>query len=324
MSIHIIFSGRTHKENETIADCQDFFHLNSELNCFAIADGASQSFYPSLWAELLVNHFCQNPDIKEENWELWLKPIQEEWLKKVKKKVEKAKSELNPVWVTNTNRLNYRESATSTLIGLEFLENYLKVSLVGDSCLFIVKNYQSINTLIASYPLKNSQDFGNRPEYFASYEKNNDFQPTFLDIPFEKPSNSEEKYYFILATDALSEFIFKCLENDKPIFTKINDIHNQQDFEKFVSLARKDKDTISMKNDDVTLIILEVNNLKILQPLASINSQKQNNSLLPPVGISPKQEVNQRENEEKLISLSAELNNNSENITPNEQNQLRD
>ncbi|WP_373479794.1 hypothetical protein [Geminocystis sp.] len=317
MPIRIIFSARTHKESESITDCQDFFHLNSEQNCCAIADGASQSFYPSLWAELLVNHFCQNSDINQENWQLWLKPIQEKWLQEVTEKVETAKRDFNPVWVTNTNRLNRRDSATSTFIGLEFLENKIKVSLVGDSCLFIVKNHQSINTLIASYPLKNSQDFGNRPEYFASYQKNNDFQPNFFDIPFENQRNSE-KFYFILATDALSEFIFQCLENDKPIFTKITNIDNQQDFEKFVSLARKE--TIFMKNDDVALMILEVNNIKILEPLPSINPQKQNNNNL----LSPVTATSNEEKEEELISppLTPNNNNHNNNLQLDQENKL--
>ncbi len=329
MSIQIIFSGRTHKESETITDCQDFFHQNLEQHCIAIADGASQSFYPSLWAELLVNHFCQNPDITPENWQLWLKPIQEKWLQKVQEKVETAQRDLTPVWVTNINRLNRRDSATSTFIGLKFLDNKIKVSLVGDSCLFIVKNHDYKNTLIASYPLENSQDFGNRPEYFASYEKDNDFKPQLFDLLFENQKNSE-KYYFILATDALSEFIFQCLENEKDIWDYLIAISSENEFESFVKEVRNSQD-VKMKNDDVTLMILEVNNIKIFQPLPSINppTEKQINTLLLTKTISGEEEkVNQVENEPTRILALSEFNNNAynnrETITPNEQNQVRD
>ena len=54
------FSDRTHKEMETISGCQDNFSCNEAKNCFAIADGATQSFYSSIWSKLLVDYFCEN------------------------------------------------------------------------------------------------------------------------------------------------------------------------------------------------------------------------------------------------------------------------
>lgn len=278
MSISLIFSGRTHKQSETISDCQDYYQSNSEKDCFAIADGASQSFYPSLWAELLVNHFCKNPEINQENWEQWLELIQEKWLSEVTQKVEQARNQGDASWVTNHNRLKvYQHSATSTFIGLRFLENKVQVSIVGDSCLFIIKNNHSTNknSLLGTYLIKESKDFGNRPEYFASYKKDNHFKPDLFNIPLEAEANSE-KVYFILATDALSEFIFKCIENEKPILQKLLDISQKEDFEKFVLLARRDE-TIGMKNDDVTLMILELSDFTINpSDLSSISEPNRN------------------------------------------------
>jgi len=48
--INIFFAGKTSKENENNEDCQDAFQIKE--NCIAIADGASQSLYPKVWAEL--------------------------------------------------------------------------------------------------------------------------------------------------------------------------------------------------------------------------------------------------------------------------------
>ena len=62
-TVRIVFRGKTPKENENPTDCQDYLDANEANSCFAIADGASQSFYPSIWAELLVDNFCQNPEI---------------------------------------------------------------------------------------------------------------------------------------------------------------------------------------------------------------------------------------------------------------------
>ena len=253
---------KTPKENESLTDCQDYLYANEANSCFAIADGASQSFYPSIWAELLVDNFCQNPDINQVNWEKWLKPIQEKWSSEVIKRVEKAKSESKPTWVTNQNRLNSRVPATSTFIGLQFIENQVTVSIVGDSCLFIVKGHE----LKETHPLKESSAFNDRPEYFASYANHNEYSPKFFAIPL-KHEESPEPLYFILATDALSEYIFKCVEHKETVFKDLLSITSQKEFESFVLQARNSS-SIKMKNDDVALMILSVNDATTLEYLS--------------------------------------------------------
>ena len=44
ISVIPIVSFKTHKESETMSSCQDYFQIDTEKNCFAIADGATQSF----------------------------------------------------------------------------------------------------------------------------------------------------------------------------------------------------------------------------------------------------------------------------------------
>jgi len=51
MLVNCLFSDRTPKESESITDCQDYFEISEAKRCFAIADGASQSFYSAIWAE---------------------------------------------------------------------------------------------------------------------------------------------------------------------------------------------------------------------------------------------------------------------------------
>ncbi len=269
---------RTSKENESITDCQDHLQANAAKNCFAIADGASQSFYPSIWAKLLVENFCKDHDIHQGNWKKWLQLIQKDWSSEVKKRVEEAKSEGKPTWVTNQNRLNSRVPATSTFIGLQFLENpnHVKASIVGDSCLFVVKGHE----LKKKYPLEKSSDFNDRPEYFASYANHNEYPPKFLDIHLDYKESSEP-LYFILATDALSEYIFKCKEGDKgDIFKILLEITSEEKFKDFVSQARNSS-SIKMKNDDVALMILSVSNATILESPSQLTDTTKGDSEVP-------------------------------------------
>jgi hypothetical protein len=262
---------------ETISGCQDDFSYDLAKNRFAIADGATQSFYSSIWSRLLVNYFCKNPEIDQKNWQEWLKPIQQKWLEEVTEKLERAKSDNNPAWIEIQNCLSRFESATSTFIGLQFIENQAKVSIIGDSCLFIFQG----NKLIQTYLLKNSTDFNYRPEYFGSRSKNNDHEPRFLDIKL-KYKQLSDKLYFVLATDALAEYVFKYIEEQTDILKTLLTISSQQEFEDFVKSARHD-DRIKMKNDDVTLMILEVGDHEILSfPTQPRKENQEDFSLISP------------------------------------------
>lgn len=305
------FSHRTHKEMETISGCQDNFSCNEAKNCFAIADGATQSFYSSIWSKLLVDYFCGNPEIDKNNWQKWLKPIQKEWLERVTAELKTAKSGNNPAWIEIENRLNRFESATSTFIGLQFIENQAKVSIVGDSCLFIFRG----NQLIKTYLLEKSTDFNNQPGYFGSRSKNNDHEPEFLDIKLKYKQHSD-KLYFVLATDALAEYIFKYTEQRRDILTtllKINpqqefDINSEQEFENFVKSARHNG-TIKMKNDDVTLMILEVSDREIVSlPTQTRKENQKNTPIISPLSYETEQPSKEDKNNSSSVEKEPEDN----------------
>lgn len=292
------FSDRTHKEMETISGCQDNFSYNEAKNCFAIADGATQSFYSSIWSKLLVDYFCENPQIDKNNWQEWLELIQQKWLEEVRAELEKAKSGNNFAWIEIYNGLEHSKSATSTFIGLQFIENQAKISIVGDSCLFIFQG----NQLIQTYLLKKSTNFNDRPGYFGSRSKNNDdYEPEFLDIELKYKQHSD-KLYFVLATDALAEYIFKYTEQQRDILTTLLTINSEQEFENFVKSARHNG-TIKMKNDDVTLMILEVSDGEIVSLPTQTRKENQKN---PPIILPSSNENKQPFNEDQNNSSSVE------------------
>ncbi|AKV65721.1 PP2C family serine/threonine-protein phosphatase [Microcystis panniformis] len=300
------FSYRTHKEMETISGCQDNFSYNEAKNCFAIADGATQSFYSSIWSKLLVDYFCENPQIDKNNWQEWLELIQQKWLEEVKAELQKAKSGNNPAWIEIYNGLNGFQPATSTFIGLQFIENQAKVSIVGDSCLFIFQG----DKLIKTYLLQKSADFNNRPGYFGSYPKNNnDYKPEFLDIELKYKQDSD-KLYFVLATDALAEYIFKYTEQQRDILKTLLKINSEQEFENFVKYARQD-DTIKMKNDDVTLMILEVRDREIpSSPTQPIKEDQENSTSSD----ETKQPFNEDQNNSSKVEEEPKDNTSAENL----------
>ena len=186
----------THKEAETLADCQDACDQSDEKGRYAIADGATRSFFPKEWATLLVEHFCESTDLSlvKTDWQDWIAPIQQKWYEQVKEKV----NERNLFYLTNS--FNTREPAVSTFIGIELNKDNgeWKAMIVGDSCFF-----HKSDSGFKSYLIEHSADFTNRPEIFASFPKDNHSEPTFI-FGNAKPGDT-----FILATDALAKWVLE-------------------------------------------------------------------------------------------------------------------
>ena len=238
------------KKGETAADCQDARDQNESVGRYAIADGATLSFFPKQWAELLVKRFCYSEglplSLEEKNWETWIKPIQQEWLRRVSEIVQETKTYIL------VDRLSKLESALSTFIGLEFNidEGKWKALILGDSCLF----HQS-GSEFESYSLKKLTDFQYRPKSFASFRKDNPVGGP-PDVIADKALPGD---MFILATDALAKWIIEHKEIDKleEALNQLKQIETDKQFDQFVNLAR-DHENIRLINDDVTLMLISV------------------------------------------------------------------
>ena len=239
-------SFRTHKEAEDLDNCQDACARNDEKGRYAIADGATRSFFPKEWATLLVKHFCESVDLSlaKTDWRDWIGPIQQKWYEQVEEKV----SERNLFYLTNS--FNAKESAVSTFIGIEFNKDngVWEAMIVGDSCLF-----HKSDSEFKSYLIENSADFTNHPEVFASFAKDDHSEPTFI------RGNANPGDTFILATDALAKWIVEYKEVGEldATLNTLKEVEEQEQFDRFVRKARHDE-VIRLVNDDVTLILVSV------------------------------------------------------------------
>jgi hypothetical protein len=236
----------THKKAEGPDDCQDAGKRDDEQGRYAIADGATRSFFPKEWATLLVEHFCESPDLSlaETDWGGWIKPIQQEWYKQVEERVK----ERNLFFLTNS--FIEKESALATFIGLKFNKesSEWRSMIVGDSCLFHIGD-----TGFKSYLIGKSSDFTNRPEVVASFPKDNHHRPTVID-GHAKPGDT-----FILATDALAKWMLEHEEVGRldAAIDAIQSVETDEEFHQFVDEERDNK-AIRLDNDDVTLMLISV------------------------------------------------------------------
>lgn len=238
----------THKKAETLDDCQDAYAENAALGRYAVADGATRSFFPKEWAELLVEHFCHPKEIvlslTEENWQEWITPIQQKWYKQVEEKVNSQ----NLFYLKNS--LIMREPAVSTFIGLEIdsTKGEWRAMIIGDSCLF-----HKSDSGFQSYLIEKSEDFTNLPEAFASFPNANPDSPTFI-TGYAAPGDM-----FVMATDALAKWILHHQEIGQldEVLTILSAVESDGQFYEFVDRARA-QNTIQLVNDDVAYLSIAI------------------------------------------------------------------
>src|SRR5213083_2611429 len=72
------------KRGNSVEEYEDAFAANPKAGRFAVADGASESSFASLWAKLLVEGFSHPPpdaDLRKR----WLEPLRQRWSSEVEK-----------------------------------------------------------------------------------------------------------------------------------------------------------------------------------------------------------------------------------------------
>ncbi|KAA6341042.1 hypothetical protein EZS27_011133 [termite gut metagenome] len=227
----------THKEAEHYSDCADRYAINTNSNRFAIADGVSKSFYPDIWADILVNNFVSSD---KEN-EFSIKKCQSEWLEKVTEKVQS----LDAKWYTK-NAFVKKEAGLATLVTLRFENGKWLADALGDSFLFFVsKESIGFNDWIKLSSKPAPVVFDSFPDYYSSRNKEHGSEKTIDEQDLGAGT-------FYLMTDALSEWVFSQKEK---IIEEIKKWDSQEEFERSINELRS---LNKLNNDDSAILIIEI------------------------------------------------------------------
>lgn len=213
----------------------------------AISDGATESSFSCEWAKILARSFVKDPtysstDFKnkiDENGIRWYQIIQKRKLSWHAE--EKIKNGTYATFLGAT--INFNNGLTE-----------LNAISIGDSCLFHFRNDKLLNP----FPISSSIDFNNSPFLVSSNSKNNLRAFEHLQILRNIVLNKGD--YILFASDALSNWILSCCENDLDDHKYLFQMESKQIipdsyFEAFIQNLRDQK---KIKNDDVTLLIIKV------------------------------------------------------------------
>jgi|GEM_PF-1143553 len=252
----------TSKESELFYDCADRYAYNKSQNKFAISDGVSKSFFPKIWADVLVNRWVDSKEFDEAQFIL---DCQKDWLNQVTEIVNRS----NAKWFTK-NAFNRKESGLATFVGLRFYKKkkewFWKANALGDSFLFFVpkeiKDFSKECIVLSSK--QEPIVFDNFPDYLSSLGSNHKGKKQLKE-------NLMTAGTFYLMTDALAEWFLNEKDN---AFNKIDVWQNQKDFERFVDEERYNK---KLGNDDSAILTIKIEEDKkdqikyVLEEVSDIN-----------------------------------------------------
>lgn len=219
-------------------NCQDRFLINKDTCSFGVADGVSQSFSPSTWAEIVCNNFVNNPeDFISANDSKWKN--QDKACFEFDSKIQQEQNELsdNQKFLLEVQKEKY-EYAACTFVGLHMSHNKWKAVCIGDSMLVACNNEKIIETVST---VKNS-GFDNFPDYLSSNGKNNG------KIRVEENDFDSVTSMFIM-TDALAEWLLTGSKENK--ISQLMSINTHEDF---VAFVEDERNYHRLKDDDTTLV----------------------------------------------------------------------
>ncbi|OCG68236.1 hypothetical protein A9G41_08630 [Gilliamella sp. Nev5-1] len=249
---------------------EDSWAISDDNLSIAISDGATESYDSKLWAKILCQKFVGKTFSSFD-----------EYLISAEKDYAKQHDIHNMTW---TQIEAYQRGSFATFIGVNYsqIKNSLKITCIGDSCIFLFKksskNYLKRKRSRVKKKTRVYRNCKNNHKY--EYQKIFDI-PDFKNCPqlistkknfntfdFDKYTkyvnlSKYNDYYLFLCTDALADWLinsFNLLKSSTNLTNILNLQNNLSNLNEFfytkVMEARKNK---KMKIDDSTLIILKIN-----------------------------------------------------------------
>jgi hypothetical protein len=230
--------GRTADETEDAFWPPEPVNLETKLCRFAVADGATDTFFASEWAKVLANAYGRG-ELSDRKISLALPHLREEWR-------ESTGMGDFPVYGGHEQSLD----AFSTILGLTLYRSPLygehawRALAIGDSCLFQVRNDQ----IIESFPMSHSDEFVNRPMLMST---NADAWEDELNHSFRAAGTWQPNDTFYLMTDAIATWFLYAYENGlRPSGVLDFPAEDSGAFDRWVALSRE----LGLRNDDVTIL----------------------------------------------------------------------
>jgi len=241
MDVTIIALYKDCKRGNQMNEYEDSFSISEDSLKVSVADGATEASFSKEWSQILTKHYISNP----------IEIITNEWLNLAYDEFYKNIDIGRLPWHAQNKIIEQGSYSTLTGISIDQEAESFTGIVIGDSCIFWIDNEG-----MHKFPFRSEQEFNSRPYLINTLKQNNEEiedEKNQKILPYFKFSEGSTRIY--LATDALSCWIVsEDCKGNKPCEI-LDGLDNEQEFVKFVDNLR---DNGELKNDDVTLVILEI------------------------------------------------------------------
>jgi hypothetical protein len=209
-----------------------------------LADGATESSFAALWAQLLVNDFVQNAACDIDNWKASLSALQEQWYASVRR----------PSLSWNVEA-KLEQGAFATFLGVTMVRSpdgipHWAAMAVGDTCLFHTRG----STLLRAFPLEQSNKFNNSPPLLGSRMSPEAIQKTPA-LHLHGDGLADDRLWMM--TDALVQWCLMEHEGGRDPWGEIDSILAQPEPQRrFAAWIDELRFSRQLHNDDVTLLLI--------------------------------------------------------------------
>lgn len=244
-SFYLQKGGNEKKEYED-AFSPNHVERDGHLFRFAIADGATETSFAGVWAKMLVRAYANGSLDFPASLEA-LARLRERWRLIVGKR--------SLPWYAEEK---VRFGASATFLGLtlevpaEAQEQiWCRAVAVGDSCLFHVRG----DAFLAGFPIEKSADFTNQPALLSTNAGGDGGLLTEL-VTRAGEARPDDSFYMM--TDALACWFWASYEQGQAPWQRLRDLGTRdakESFGTFIGSLRKER---LIRNDDVTLLRIEI------------------------------------------------------------------
>ena len=218
-----------HREDEY----EDAFAVQQEPSlpfCAAVADGATETAFARAWAGRLAEGFVTDCLGDAAALAVRLPQWQAAWASDVR-----SRSAALP-WYAAAKA---REGAFAALLGLVLRQDATWHALaIGDACLFHLRSRHLVGR---PWPVETAEAFGNHPTLVSSL-------PGAASPTQERSGTWRQGDVFLMATDALAAWL---IERDPASALQLTP-------STFAEAVRHARTARQMRNDDVTLVVLQI------------------------------------------------------------------
>ena len=219
-----------------------------EFRC-AVADGASESAFSGLWAQLLVRSFGKRKMRLEQLRRLFENAIKSKpvpWY--LEKKIKNGAHAAFMGLLIRDRTYHGNGNGSGKKVSRPW-----RGTAVGDSCIFQVRD----DELIDVGPVKKSELFDNSPYLIATKAKEL-IRPRSIHHVSMMTGIWEPGDVFYLATDAMAQWLLAELEAGRPPWEPLRDLCADDDTTLYGRLIDELRTNHGLHNDDTTLLQVEV------------------------------------------------------------------